>query len=344
MDEGRGDPAATVPSVVASAVVETTVAGLAHTVAAASPDDVIVALEPGRACRVADDAAVLAAVDRLDGALVADGHSIVGRAGAVAGWLAAGRSLAALCADEAGLVFHRLDGAAGATVVVHGRLLDTAAGTEPVIAVSDDPSALAALQAALADGGGRDLARMLRYDDAIEPGGWSVPAPEVVTMGFWTPAFCASIVRAAEATGAFAADPDDPVPGHEVSLAAISPRLFAHVEDDLAVRVMPLLRRTWPVIDYAGLQDAFVIKFTPTVQADLPLHHDVAQVSGSVKLNEGYEGGALEFPRQGFSNVDVPVGALLAWPSLVTHPHRSQPVRRGVKYSLTLWLEIPHQH
>ena len=118
--------------------------------------------------------------------------------------------------------------------------------------------------------------------------------------------------RAAEATGAFGADPDDPVPGHELSLAAISPRLFAHVEDDVAVRVMPALQRTWPAIDYAGLRDAFVIKFAPGGQAELPLHHDVAQVSASVRLNEGYDGGALEFPRQGFTNAVTPSGR--CWP------------------------------
>jgi hypothetical protein len=324
-------------------VLETTSERLADAVASAEPDDVIVALDPQRGRRVATDAAVLAAVERLDGAIAADGGSLVGRADAVAAWLAAGGSPSRLPADPDGVVFHRLDGAAGATVVVHGRLLDAAAGTEPVVAVSDDPGALAALLAELDDGGGRDLARILRYDDAIKSGEWSVPAPELIAMAFWTPAFCATLVRAAEATGAFGADPDDPVPGHEVSLAAISPRLFAHVEDDLAVRVMPVLHRTWPAVDYAGLRDAFVIKFTATGQSDLPLHHDVAQVSGSVKLNEGYEGGALEFPRQAFSNVGVPVGGLLAWPSLVTHPHVSAPVRRGVKYSLTLWLEIPHQ-
>jgi len=227
---------------------------------------------------------------------------------------------------------------------VHGRLLDTAAGTEPVVAVSDDPAALDALATELADGGGRDLARLLRYDDAIAPGGCSLVGPELIATAFWTPPFCATILRAAEATGAFGADPDDPVPGHELSLAAISPRLFAHVEDDVAVRVMPAFQGTWPAIDYAGLRDAFVIKFTPGGQAELPLHHDVAQVSASVRLNEGYEGGALEFPRQGFTNAATPVGALLAWPSLVTHPHRSEPVRHGVKYSLTVWFELPHQH
>ena len=60
-----------------------------------------------------------------------------------------------------------------------------------------------------------------------------------------------------------------------------------------------------------------------------------------IRLNDGYEGGMLEFPRQGFTNEKMSIGTLLVWPSLVTHPHRSSPVTRGVKYSLTIWFRLP---
>jgi hypothetical protein len=35
------------------------------------------------------------------------------------------------------------------------------------------------------------------------------------------------------------------------------------------------------------------------------------------------------------------VGDLLAWPSLVTHPHQTSQLRSGVKYALTVWFELP---
>jgi len=240
---GTGHDAAT-PSVAGRRVVVVGRGELAAAVAGAGPDDVVVSLDTERARLVAPPAAVLAAVERLEHGAAADGDSVVGRAGVVAAWLAAAGQ-AALPADAAGVVFHRLADD-GASLVVHGRLLDTAAGTEPVVALSDDPGALVEIEHALADGGGRDLTRILRYDDAVADGAWTLVAPELVTMPFWTPAFCATLIRAAEATGAFAADPEDPVPGHELSLAAISPRLFAHVEDDVAVRVVPTLLQTWP--------------------------------------------------------------------------------------------------
>jgi predicted 2-oxoglutarate/Fe(II)-dependent dioxygenase YbiX len=123
----------------------------------------------------------------------------------------------------------------------------------------------------------------------------------------------------------------------------ISPRLFEAVQNDMGARIWPVLKNEWPLIDYHGINDAFVIKYESGGQESLRLHHDVAQVSASIKLNDDYEGAVLEFPRQGVSNADIPVGSLLAWPSLVTHPHHSTPITRGVKYSLTMWFELPLQ-
>ena len=166
-------------------------------------------------------------------------------------------------------------------------------------------------------------------------------ASEIYTMPFWTPEFCAAIIRAAEAVGAFEPQPHDPVPGHEVSLAVISPKLFEAVQNDIGTRVWPALRTVWPYIDYFGLRDAFVIRYAIGEQESLRIHHDVAQVSASIKLNNDYAGAALHFPLQGVSNVNVAIGELLAWPSLVTHPHQTNQLISGTKYALTIWCELP---
>ncbi len=187
-----------------------------------------------------------------------------------------------------------------------------------------------------------DLERVLGYKDAIDSSSEAlVIAPEMLKMSFWTPQFCAAIIRAAESVGDFLPQVDDPVPGYEISLAAISPRLFEAVQDDFGMRIWPQLQGHWPLIDYYGLRDAFVIKYQQGVQEELRIHHDVAQVSASVKLNDNYKGAELEFPRQGATNESLAVGELLAWPSLVTHAHRSAPIIGGVKYSLTIWCELP---
>ena len=164
---------------------------------------------------------------------------------------------------------------------------------------------------------------------------------DLLVMPFWTPTFCATVIRAAEAIGAFEPQPDDPVPGHEVSLALISPRLFEAVQDDLGARIWPKLRTVWPYVDYYGIRDAFVIRYAMGEQESLRIHHDVAQVSGSVKLNDHYQGAELSFPRQQVDNSQIPIGQLVVWPSLVTHPHQTEQLRSGVKYALTIWFEVP---
>ncbi|MET0579329.1 MAG: hypothetical protein ABW122_11780, partial [Ilumatobacteraceae bacterium] len=181
-----------------------------------------------------------------------------------------------------------------------------------------------------------DLDRVLGYRDAVDDRvGVTEVGPDLLVVPFWTPRFCQAVVRAAHLVG-FAADPDDPVPGHEVSLAAISPHLFQVVQDDLGARVWPQLRQVWPLIDYHGLRDAFVIRYAMGEQESLRQHHDIAQVSATVRLDDDHDGAELRVPRQGVDNASLPVGSLLAWPSLVTHPHEAAPLRRGVKHGLTI--------
>ena len=166
-------------------------------------------------------------------------------------------------------------------------------------------------------------------------------ADEMFVLPFLSPAYCRALIDAAESTGAFEPDPGDPVPRVELSMARMSPLVFEAMENDIGVRIWPQLRAEWQYIDYHGINDAFIIKYERGGQESLRIHHDVAQVSMSVKLNDDYEGAELDFPRQGFTNADLAVGELLVWPSLVTHPHASLQIASGVKYSLTIWCELP---
>ncbi|MCY7297607.1 MAG: hypothetical protein LH616_00145 [Ilumatobacteraceae bacterium] len=187
-----------------------------------------------------------------------------------------------------------------------------------------------------------DLQQILGYQGAIDERiGVHSMSDEILVVPFWKPSFCATVIRAAEAVGAFEPQPGDPVPGHEVSLALISPRLFEAVEIDLGRRIWPQMQQVWPYIDYSGLRDVFVIRYAMGEQEHLRMHHDIAQVSGSVKLNDGYDGAVLDFPRQHVTNEPAGIGEMIAWPSLVTHPHQTTPLRSGIKYALTIWFELP---
>jgi hypothetical protein len=233
--------------------------------------------------------------------------------------------------DAGAQLFLVRDGTGTDAVCIDGKVVATATGTRPAVVIGDP----------VPDESADDLVRLLAYISR-RSGKARMIAPEILRVPFWEPEQCATIVRESEAVNAWGSDPEDPVPGMEVSLATISPVLFEHVERHLAERVVPALREFWPEFAWTGVHDAFVIKYAAGSEStSLALHHDVAQLSGSVRLNAGYEGGALEFPRQDWSNADVPIGDLIVWPSLVTHPHRGAPVTRGVKYALTIWIALP---
>ena len=93
----------------------------------------------------------------------------------------------------------------------------------------------------------------------------------------------------------------------------------------------------WTLDDTAEAEDIFVVKYSKDTQTELKTHVDDSYVSGSIKLNNNYEGGILTFPRQRVTNQAAEVGDLLVWPSQITHPHNSTLLEEGEKYSITIW-------
>jgi hypothetical protein len=248
-----------------------------------------------------------------------------------------------LVLDLGGQVVRVLDGTGTDVVAVDGGF---AAGPERPVAVVGGPTELGRLREAWATPSPVRLARL------VEHGGLTIaaharnlarePAPEILTMACWSPEACEDLIAIVEAANRWAPDPDDPVPGLEVSLRTIDPALLARLDRDLRETVWPRLVAHWPEVARTPIHDAFVIRYEPGPLTDhLPLHHDIAQVSASVRLNHGYTGGALVFPRQGWDSRDLEVGDLVAWPSLVTHPHGGATVTSGVKYGLTIWFALP---
>ena len=93
----------------------------------------------------------------------------------------------------------------------------------------------------------------------------------------------------------------------------------------------------WTPLEYIGLRDAFTMRYSMDTQTSLGFHTDASLITGSVKLNDNYEGATLFFPHQDFTNADVPVGSCILFPSQVTHGHYVDELKSGVKYSLTMW-------
>jgi hypothetical protein len=276
-----------------------------------------------------------------------------------------------LVLDLAGQVFHALDATGTDAIALAGRVhvggerplvvLDpqTDPGADPQVDPGADPqadpqaqtgadlqsppSALRRLQAQLAEPTGRDLARLLRYDDAIDPyhvgpyANVQVPAREILVTPFWTPEFCATVIRAAELAARWESPDQGPTPRAQVAVHTLSPRLLHLAEQDLRGRIWPLLATHWPQLTDVTLGAATIVR-CDAGEANLlaARRQSDAQINGLVRLNEGYRAGAHFFPRQAWDDRRVPVGSLIVWPAAFTHPQRAESVKRGVRYTLNL--------
>lgn len=110
------------------------------------------------------------------------------------------------------------------------------------------------------------------------------------------------------------------------------------IEDAIQERIVPILYEIWS-FDELNITQLFAVKYSLTTQKSLAIHNDDSFITMSIKLNNDYDGGVLEFPRQSFTNKEVSPGDLLIWPSRLTHPHRSTELTSGEKYSITIWTE-----
>jgi hypothetical protein len=119
------------------------------------------------------------------------------------------------------------------------------------------------------------------------------------------------------------------------------PEIYHTINSSLKALVLSKL------IDILGLNEVpepytmFAIKYSMDSQRSLKLHHDESYITGSIKLNDDYEGAELDFPEQEYTNKDLGVGDLLLWPASLTHKHKSNELLKGEKYSLTIWTEFP---
>ena len=158
---------------------------------------------------------------------------------------------------------------------------------------------------------------------------------DIILIDYLTPSMCDSLIELSEANGGYKGLEGDDVPAQEIRLSALGVRevTASHWWDT----VSPIIAKHWECCSYRGLRDAFIIKYTMDGQKDLRLHSDISLITGSVKLNDDYTGGELYFPRQNFSNKDIPVGKCILFPGQVTHPHTSKELKSGTKFSLTMW-------
>lgn len=158
---------------------------------------------------------------------------------------------------------------------------------------------------------------------------------EMLEVDFVSREWCEKLIALAEEHGGWEPLPGDLFPAQEIRLSELG--VLEEIEEFWTKHIVPVVEGYWKPMRMYGIRDAFIMKYTKDTQKELSLHTDASLVTGSIKLNDDYEGGQLVFPRQGVSNVNTPVGKCILFPGMVTHGHECLELKAGTKYSLTIW-------
>jgi GR25 family glycosyltransferase involved in LPS biosynthesis len=158
---------------------------------------------------------------------------------------------------------------------------------------------------------------------------------DMLVVDFMTQEQCERLIELADMHGGWGSLSYDKFPAQEIRMKELG--LWEELEQAWQDHIVPTVEKYWRPLEMYGLRDGFVMRYAMDTQKKLNLHHDASLVTGSVKLNNDYVGAELIYPRQGFSNKDIPVGKCILFPGQVTHGHECLPLMDGVKYSLTIW-------
>jgi len=165
----------------------------------------------------------------------------------------------------------------------------------------------------------------------------SIVSTDILQGTFLSKKSCDLIIKRVELANKWESLPYDKFPGQEVRIKKVDSVLYDALVREFERVIVPAAEQYWYPLQYYGIRDMFIIKYTMDGQTSLPCHHDASLFSGSIKLNEDYEGAELLYYRQKFSNANIPAGDIIIWPGQVTHGHECTPLTSGTKYSLTIW-------
>ena len=187
---------------------------------------------------------------------------------------------------------------------------------------------------------------LTKYEEAIHPDCGKVVEnyKDITITPFYTEKFCDEIVDLAKFyNDKFIkyitynkTDRTNESPWNTLFFSTISNLLFENFCRHYKKYLLPVLEKKFEVATIDGWFSPFIIKYDkPNQKVDL--HNDHSLFTMNVKLNTDFTGCELEFPRQGWSNKDIPKGWCFVWPSNITHPHVAKPLISGAKYTLASW-------
>lgn len=176
------------------------------------------------------------------------------------------------------------------------------------------------------------------YQENIE---FNKVADYMWTANFLTPEFCRFIIsKCVNLDNWGTASDADEYNTQDIYLKQELPDIWRVINSGFMAAIAPRIRELMPC-EIQEPYSIFVVKYSPDTQRSLALHRDESHVTGSIKLNDDYEGSDLVFPEQDYTTKDLGVGELLLWPASITHPHKAEPITKGTKYSIVIWTDYP---
>ena len=158
---------------------------------------------------------------------------------------------------------------------------------------------------------------------------------DMLVVDFMTQSQCEDMIAIADKHGGWGSLSYDKFPAQEIRMKELG--LWDELEAHWKKNIYPIIENYWKPMEMYGLRDAFIMRYALDTQVSLSHHTDASLVTGSVKLNDDYDGADLVFHRQGVSNKDIAVGRCILFPGMVTHGHECLELIKGTKYSLTMW-------
>lgn len=170
-------------------------------------------------------------------------------------------------------------------------------------------------------------AKLKKFDLIVDE-----PIPDVFTFPLFTEEFCDLVIKEANASGKWTKDRHEYYPATDMLISELGlhwyyERILKEYVYPAAIHLWKLSGKGWDVMK----TETFIIKYEESVQGHLDLHHDHADISCVLALNEGYEGGGTYFSRQSALHKGK-VGHIAIHPSQVTHLHGARPVIKGERY------------
>ena len=163
-------------------------------------------------------------------------------------------------------------------------------------------------------------------------------APDILHSPFLTKAFCSTLLDFATTFENWTQNEHDIYSTHDLHLKKEAEAFYYIIEEALHEKLFPIVARWWET-DAFEVSNMFIVKYSEDTQTGLKYHHDSSHISMSIKLNDDYEGGVLNWPHKDYDNSEVSIGDILFWPSKVTHLHGTTPLTKGEKYAITIWTE-----